>query len=142
MKRLRALAFALISGCATTATGDSRSVDDVLRTPAQFDGQHIRVCGWFVAEMETCTLVWPSSVDEIWIHPRSDVCSPDNWFSAPKSSWAVVEGTFHTGAQYGHLGTYRHAIGGATVTPISGACTSTGSAPNNSFKPKPLRGSA
>ena len=130
-----------LSGC-VSAPVHYYSVDEVLASPAQFNGRTISVCGWFEVDMETCTLSGSSGLQEIWVVPRSDVCVPDNWFKEPHGRWAVVDGTFYTGESYGHLGTYDHALAGGKPKPIRGKCQFPGSAPNNSFKPKPLRGSA
>jgi hypothetical protein len=147
MKRFAAFAVVLMTGCATL-TGQYLSVGEMLSSASQYNGRSARVCGWFVTEMETCTLsvaadpTHPENGTVIWVTPRTDICLPINAFQHPRTTWAIVDGTFYTGSGYGHLGMYRHSLVGGTVTPISGACAVPGSAPNNSFKPKPLRGSA
>ena len=148
MKAQLALVAVLLAGCASAPT-QYISVDTVLANPGQFNGQTIRVCGWFLVDMETCTLAptvgsagFQDDESTIWVVPRSDVCMPANWLNEPHGRWAVVDGTFFTGKHYGHLGLFKHALGGGKIRPIRSECQPAGSAPNNSFKPKPLRGSA
>ena len=148
MKTLLALLAMLLAGCASTPM-EYRSVETVLANPDQFNGKTISVCGWFLVDMETCTLApvvgsagFQDENSTIWVVPSSDVCMPINWSKEPHGRWAVVDGKFFTGEHYGHLGLFKHALGGGKVTPVRGKCQPAGSAPNNSFKPKPLRGSA
>ena len=147
MKHPLVLLVVALVGCASLV-GSHRPVQDVLATPQQFNGRAVRVCGWFISDMETCTLSRVAGVaglveeDTVWVTPSSGICRPINAFRKPRATRAVVDGTFYTGGGYGHFGLHQHTLVGGTVSPIRGACNSAGSAPNNSFKPKPLRGSA
>ena len=146
MRRLFVLPAVLLLGCASISAPSQ--LDDVLASPERFNGRSVQICGWFVSGMETCTLS-PAGTSSlrtdgqiIWVTPKSDTCLPANALSSPQATWAVVDGTFHTGGSYGHLGLFQNTLVGGKVVPIQGGCSSSGSAPNNSFKPKPLRGSA
>jgi hypothetical protein len=131
----------LLGGCASTPS-QYLSVEEVLGEPARFDGREISVCGWFESGMETCTLNSGDGREGMWVAPRSDVCAPENWRGELRGQWAVVNGTFHTGQRYGHLGLYSHALAGGVPKSRPGKCPGLGGAPNESFKPTPLRGAA
>lgn len=116
----------VLSGCAS-APGAQLKVSQVLSAPGKFDGGKVIVCGWFVADMETCTLQdrpptgYSLSVDNvIWVTPSADVCVPIRAFSEPKAGWARVDGTFRAGTGVGHLGQFRYALLGGTVASTSG----------------------
>jgi hypothetical protein len=142
-------ALLLLAGCASLPVAQT-PIGSIFDAPKEYEGRTVRVCGWFVSGMEQCTLsrepqgapmLTVDSSATLWVTPKSGVCLPINAFRKPKATWAVVEGTFRTSGGWGHLGQYQHTIEGE-VKPIDGGCDAAGSAPNSSFKPKPLRGSA
>jgi hypothetical protein len=131
MKAAIVLGSSVVAGCAILA-GQPQLLGEMLARADHYDGHEVRVCGWFVSDMETCTLsVTPDSARPdigmiVWVAPRSDICMPINALQHPRATWAIVDGTFHTGGAYGHLGMYRHVLFGGTVTPIRNACVESG----------------
>ena len=141
MKIIASLVVVMLCGCASMPL-QYYTVDEVLENPGHFSGREISVCGWFEAGMETCTLNNGDGGDGLWVVPRSNVCAPENWRKDVLGRWAVVDGVFHTGQNYGHLGLYSHALAGGIPRSTRGRCRGLGGAPNELFKPMPLRGTA
>lgn len=100
-------------------------VGQLLSAPEEVDGKSIDVCGWFVTDMETCTLRrsppdgLSTDVDSvIWAIPSQDVCVPVRAFKRPIAGWARVNGTFRAGQGFGHLGQSRYALVGGNRSQI------------------------
>lgn len=109
-------------GCASTnAVSKVPCVEwsELEANPMQFNGKEISLVGYFDAEFEVCSLRPEERVSmiDIWVMPtsESDICSLKQATERPLSSAAMITGTFHFGARYGHLGTYNAAIAGAHV---------------------------
>ena len=140
MKRSLVLFAAALIGCASLGGpyGPYHSVEGVLSMPDRFNDRNVRVCGWFIADQDTCTLsqaVNAPGLDDpnatIWVTPYSDICLPFSTWRKPRATWAVVEGKFRTGGGWGHFGLYPYTIDGGTVKPVRGGCDATGSSPIN-----------
>ena len=119
--RIAALLLLALSGCASSPV-NSMTVSQLLSAPEKVDGESVAVCGWFIADMETCTLQdrppdipWNGVDGAIWVLPSQDVCVPVRVFKRPIAGWARVDGSFRVGEGLGHLGLYRYALVGGTV---------------------------
>ncbi len=122
MKIIVILTVLALGGCASIPS-QYYSVDEVLENPEHFKGREISVCGWFESGMETCALNNGDGREGMWVMPRSNICAPENWGEELRGRWAIVNGTFHTGHQYGHLGLYKHALAGGVPRKIRGKCS-------------------
>jgi hypothetical protein len=130
MKEALILAVAVslvVAGCAAAQPKETMSSwEDVGASAASTDGREISLCGWFRAEFEVCTLSLGRYTDpalaadtDVWLAPRSDVCSLEKVTRRPENGWADVSGTFQHRIDptqgFGHLGAYRSAISNAQV---------------------------
>lgn len=128
MKKVLIIAVSLIAaGCAVAQSKNAKSSWEEVRANAtSMDGREISVCGWFRAEFEVCTLApdrygdsASAAATDIWLAPKSDVCSLEKVTTKPAEGWADVSGIFQHSADpakgFGHLGAYRSAIGKAEV---------------------------
>jgi hypothetical protein len=153
MKLFASLLAALIGGCA--ATQSPVPVGALISNPQFYQGKSVRVCGLLTDSLENCSLAqgagtpvpnqagWVDLPPSVWVSTSSGSCAPGNpdpMNSEPIRTKVVVEGVFQTGARYGHLGLATSQIVAHRVISYTGVCN--WAAPNNSFKPKPLRGSA
>jgi len=92
------------------------------------DGSAVRLCGWFEAAYETCSLspsrpaAMLADPRNIWVMPRSEVCALDRVVKRPVASWAVVTGKLRHGEGQGHLGGYSYSLCEADVQLIPEAC--------------------
>lgn len=120
----------VVVGCATMRSGDiaapKLSWEEVNANAAGMHGRAISMCGWFRAEFEVCTLApdpygdpASAATNEIWLAPRSDVCSLEKVTAQPSKGWADISGTFQHSKDlshgFGHFGMFRLAIGNAVV---------------------------
>jgi hypothetical protein len=94
---------------------------DFDQLPTVGSGSDVRICGWFEAAYETCSLtaskdaaMFPGS-RHIWVIPRTDTCSPNKVIEHPVGAWAEVTGRLNPGEGQGHLGTYTYALSNAVV---------------------------
>jgi len=118
----------VVASCtiAQTRNATPKSWEDVRANAASTDGREISMCGWFRAEFEVCTLSpdrysdpASAAATDIWLAPKSNVCSLEKVTTKPEAGWADVSGTFQHSNDpakgFGHLGAYRFAIGNAEV---------------------------
>ena len=118
------LLVSALSGCAN-APSRFVPVTELVSNPSEYEGQDVETCGWFVVEMETCTIA-PSKYEDlsaIWVLPRTKTCVPYNWFPG-KKGWAHVSGRVQTGGGYGHLGMYKSVLVGGKITKFGKECGS------------------
>ena len=121
MRNIAAIPFLLLAGCAS-GNKNVIFVDALIDNAAQYDMQTVRVCGLLVDSLEHCGLrarPLPDRFDTkelksfVWVSTPKGTCMPskaDTMQSSTTSAWVVVEGTFHTGEEYGHLGGAAHEI--------------------------------
>ena len=124
----------LLSGC----TADQPTLVDsalLLQESAEYNGKMVRVCGELVDDIEQCsirptplprTFTLSQLKNVIAIITPDQTCVPGNAhpMQGPQAkAWVQVDGIFHTGEEYGHLGGANHAIDALDVTRISGPCT-------------------
>ena len=101
--------------------------DSLFENPKSHVGKKIALYGTFRADFEVCSLTAMNGEHDVWIAPSSragDLCSLEQATQRPITEKpAVVVGYFNYGANYGHLGTYRAALGDADIRVDSSDCT-------------------
>ena len=114
----------------------------LLATPERFDGKRVRVMGYLHQEFESSGLYFHREDDEqslisngLWL---SGSC--DGGQLSYNQRYVLIEARFDSKDQ-GHLGAWPGALTDITRCAHWGD-KKPGGASNNSFKPKPLRGSA
>jgi hypothetical protein len=123
------LSFAIVS-CATMRASDvaapKLSWAEARENTAGMEGREISMCGWLRAEFEACTLAPDpygdpalAAANEIWLAPKSDVCSLEKVTAHPTKRWADISGKLQYSNDpnkgFGHFGSYRSAISNAVV---------------------------
>jgi hypothetical protein len=133
MKTLVLVFTALLTGCSQAAP--TLMADDLIKRNWEFDGKDVRVCGLLTDSLENCRLSGHparqffkdervSIAPGIWVS-AGDSCLPGNahpMSGLPKQAWVLVEGTFHTGGEFGHLGVADHQLVASTIERTAKPC--------------------
>ena len=108
------LACTGLLGCASPTPFVRMS--SISANPSEYVGKRLTTCGWFESAMELCTLQISryELASRFWVGTKSRLCSLESAVS-PTSSWATITGVVLVGENYGVLGLFQRAFGGATI---------------------------
>ena len=105
---------------------------DLERSPQQYSGKTVTLCGWLRMSFEVCGFSEKASKNygdpgSIWVSPSTEACAEsDN--SRSREGWYIVSGTYLRGSSsspkgFGHLGAYEAEISNATMVHSEKGCS-------------------
>ena len=132
MKSFTSVVVALVLSMSAGCRSD-RPVSDAPRTEFNLlhsvaSGSTIRICGWFEAAYEVCSLSTSKGAAmfpdprHIWVIPKNDVCDLSKVVEHPIGSWAELTGRLNAGEGQGHLGGYSYSLSDAVVRLKTAPC--------------------
>lgn len=129
MKPSRGLLFMIAwcsLGCAAQPPLKRISWEELHQSPQKFSEKRIKICGWFEAKRELCSLSSSSTNlgtnGAIWVFPEGDWCNLDQAVARPFEGWATLVGYVHWGDAYGHFGAWEIAMDRVAVSPAGKSC--------------------
>ena len=122
------LVLSALVGCRTDPPASDARLTEFDLLPTVASGSTIRICGWFEAAYEVCSLsrskdagMFPE-LRHIWVIPTNDICDLPKVVNHPIGSWAELTGRLNAGEGLGHLGGYSYSLSNAIVRLKTAPC--------------------